>query len=104
MVSAPVGHGAAGILVPITKCAVAALWNIFAGGRLALPHIPIEPRRDGRRGKRPSIAAGRQDGVHVLELANAAVAKQFAGKMKPRIAALLAAGLKDALRSPNRLH
>ena len=74
VVSAPVGHGAAGIFIPETEISVAALFHIVMGGGLALPEIPIQA--GGHRGglERTVAQARGQPDAGLLEFADAIVA------------------------------
>src|SRR5262249_52780127 len=44
---APVGHRAAGIVVPVAERAVAAFLDVFVARRLALPEVPVQLFRHG---------------------------------------------------------
>ena len=97
VVRTPVGHRAAGILIPKAKRPVAALDDVVGARRLALPEIPVEPRRNRRLGKRPAAQSSRQPYGGFLEFSDAAVAHELAGEAETLRAALLRAGLQDDL-------
>src|SRR5207249_1535002 len=56
VVGAPVGHLAAGILVPPAELVVAALLDVVDRGGLAEPEVPVEPL--GHRGRRERALLG----------------------------------------------
>ena len=103
VVGAPVGHGAAGILIPVAEERMAALRDILDRRRLALPEIPVQAGGHGRRAERPLAEAGRQPDIGRLELADAAVADELARQPEHLRAALLGAGLQDDAVVAHRL-
>src|SRR5260370_17003771 len=95
MVRAPVGHRAAGIIVPETKIYMASLRKIFKLRRLPLPEIPIEIFRNGRVLERTFAQTRGQPNRHLFQFSQAAIADQFARQPKSRVAALLAPALTN---------
>src|SRR5215469_15864755 len=77
---------------------MAALRHVLALWRLALPEIPVQLRRSGRWLERATMGSGRQKGRDARQLAEPAIADQFAYEAKARITALLAARLQNAPR------
>ena len=76
---------------------MAALGHVVHGRCLALPEIPVEFGRDGLACERAFAQPGGQPDINFLELADAAVADEFAGEAEALAAALLGAGLQDHL-------
>ena len=73
-------------------------------GRLADVEIPVQSFRNGHFREWAVDRAGGQTHDDMLELADAAVANQFAGEAEIAVAALLAADLNDALVVAHRFH
>src|SRR5687767_13458998 len=76
---------------------MATLLDVFNISGRAFPQIPVESSRHWRRAEWAFSFSGRQDGVDVLELANATVADEFARQTEIFPAALLTTGLEHAL-------
>src|SRR5262249_42303235 len=87
----------AGVVVPVAEREVAALRDVLVAGRLPLPEVPVQLLRHRRLGERSAVQPRGQDRLDPGELADPAVADQLAGLPEARVAALLAAGLEDAL-------
>ena len=100
MVSAPVGHLAAGISVPPAELVMATLLNKGYIRGLALPKVPVEAF-----GRRFSLERAACIGVadacfDLLDLADAAILHEFAGKTElTQLRSLLAACLEDTIIS-----
>src|ERR1035438_492852 len=100
MMAAPIGDLAAGIIENPAKVYETPRRGIGRFGRWPEPHIVIETIGN-RLGVLPIAGfpeigrTARQTASHGLQLADAAVANDFASLTKPRIGALLAPTLKD---------
>src|ERR1043166_2179888 len=94
---APVGHLAAGELIPPAKIPVAIMAVVIGLRRLAEPEVPIQFRRHRERGEGAFARAGGQRDNDVLEFAYPAIAHQLASEAEIVVAALLAADLKNGL-------
>src|SRR5262245_21119771 len=96
--STPIGQRPAGIIEPVAEVEVGALLNVLVVGRLPLPEIPVQFLRDGNRLERAFAQTGGENGGDLRQIAEAAVADEFAGEAELGVAALLAAGLQNASR------
>src|SRR5712691_7340542 len=95
MVRAPVGHHAAGILVPVAEGAVRPLRDVFRLRGGAEPHVPVEALGHGPDLERPAARSVRDARLHPPDLAEPAIADQLAGQAEPGVGSLLAADLED---------
>ena len=106
---APVGHLAAGVVVPPAELVVAVrLVALLAIGDLrgrAEPEVPVQPLGDGRFRERAARRVAVEAALDGLDLAEAAGADQLdrQAEQAAEVGALLAAGLQDAAGVLDRL-
>src|SRR5262249_39540885 len=88
VVGAPVGHLAAGILIPPAEIVVATLPAVFGLRRRAEPEVPVEPfgRPLGRERAADRVVADAR--LDAADRADAAIADQFAGQAEAGVGAL----------------
>src|SRR5262249_35148971 len=101
VVSAPIGHLAATVLVPPAVLVMATLRNVVDLLTRAEPHVPVELGRDGS-GLEGPLGVGADATLDAADLAEPAGADDLGGeaKLAAHLDALLAARLEDA---PGRL-
>ena len=97
VMGAPVGHLAAGVLVPPAELVVASFGDVGNIGRGAQPEVPVEALGNGGFLERPADRVVADPGLDGVNPAEPAVAHQLAGQSIARIGPLLAAGLEDAV-------
>src|SRR5579871_465118 len=98
MVGSPVGHLAAGILIPPTEVVVAALGDVVDARGLAQPHLPIETLGNGSRFEGSPLrrrADAASDSFHLANSPFPDDADRFE-KTAGHLASLLGPHLKDA--------
>src|SRR5439155_729293 len=76
VMGAPVGHSASRVFPPVTKTSVAPLRDIRDGGRLSLPKIPVQFRRNRLGLERTLAVTAAYSRNDVLQFADAPVARQ----------------------------
>ena len=104
VVITPVGHDAAGVLIPPAEVRVRSLPAVVVRGRLALVKVPVDllGRFDGREGATLGCVI-RQCDPDLFELAHAPVAHQLDGLLELPTATLLGTYLHNATAFLDRL-
>jgi len=97
VVGAPVGHRSAGVVPPVAEAEVGAFLDVRGLGGLAHPEVVVEAFGDFGGLEGALAQAGREPDFDFADLADAAVADEVAGQPEVGIAALLGAGLEDAV-------
>jgi len=97
VVGTPVGHRSAGVIPPVAETEVGAFLDIRGRGGLAHPEVVVEALGYFGCLEGALSQARREPDLDLANLADAAIADEVASQSEVGIAALLGAGLEDAV-------